>query len=208
MQTTTDSSSTIPATVNETVAQRAADTYLFTTVAPGIETATPVLVSGDRSIWRMRVCVCQREPTASVGTIDVDAQTGQVLPLTSEEVEDMRDRLKEHTGKAKGLVRPRAQMNANGYLADHVSLSARADRPVFVADDRPVWRATVFLRLRGHGRVCDLGVIDMDAQTGEVVPLSQKQLQAMRKRARDAAERTTLAATTTVNVWPPVRQWC
>lgn len=197
MQTTTDSPSTIPATVSFTVAQRAADTYLFTTIAPGIETASPILAPGDRPTWRMRVRVCQRELTTTVGTIDVDAQTGQVVPLTAEQVEDMRDRLKEHTGAAKGIVRPRAQMNANGYLADHVSLSAKADRPVFVAGDRPVWRATVFLRLRGHGRVCDLGVIDVDAQTGEVVPLPKNQLRAMRKRAHDAAERTTQAATTT-----------
>jgi hypothetical protein len=196
MQTIMDSPPTILDAVGSLDVQRVANTYLLTTVASAIETAAPILVPDERPIWRMRVRLCQRELTAAVGTIDVDARTGEVVPLTVEQIEDMRDRLKEHRGEAKGIVRPRAQMNANGYLADHIALSVKADRPVFVAGDRPVWRATAFLRLCGHGRVCDLGVIDVDAQTGEVVPLPETQLQAMRKRAHDAAKRTTLAAAT------------
>src|SRR5262245_7458563 len=147
MQTTTDSPAAIPPTVSQTNAQRTADTYLLTSGSPALETISPILMPGTQPTWRMLVRLCRREPTATVGTIDVDAQTGEVLPLTAEEVEDMRDRLKEHTGEAKGIIRPRAQVNANGYLADQVSLSAKADRPVFVAGDRPVWRATAFLRL-------------------------------------------------------------
>jgi hypothetical protein len=196
MQTITDSPLTIPEAISLIEAQRTANSYLLTTVAPGIETASPILIPDDPPIWRMRVRVCQRELTAGVGVIDIDARTGKVVPLTLEQIEDMRDRLTEHSGEAKGIVRPRAQINANGYLSNYVSLFAKADRPVFIAGHRPLWRATVFLRLRGHGRVCDLGIIEVDAQTGEVVPLPKKQLQAMRKRAHDAAERTPLATAT------------
>ena len=176
-------------------AQYTADVYLQGTVATGLETASPVLVPGSRPTWRMVVRLCQREPAVTVGTLDVDAQTGSVIALTEEQVEDMRDRHKEHLGEANGVVRPTAQMLANGYLADHVSLFAKADRPTWVAGDRPVWRATVFLRLRGQGRVCDLGTVEVDAQTGTVVPLTNQQLRAMRKRAHDAAERTAVATT-------------
>jgi hypothetical protein len=197
MQTTMDSPATIPAAVSQTNAQHAADTYLLTTVAPTLETTSPILMPGTQPTWRMLVRLCQWEPMATVGTIDVDAQTGEVMPLTVEQVEDMRDRLKAHTGEAKGIVRPAAQMRANGYLSNYVSLFAKADRPVWVAGDPPVWRATAFLRLRGQGRVCELGTIDVDAQTGEVLPLSHQQLQVMRKHAQDAAARTALAAAPT-----------
>jgi hypothetical protein len=190
-------SSTSPPTISQPDAHRAADAYLLTHVAPALETASPILIPGAPPTWRMLVRLCQREPTATVGTIDVNAQTGAVIPLTDEQIEDMRDRRKEHTGEAVGVLRPTAQIRANGYLADYVALGAKADRPVWVAGARPVWRATAFLRLRGYGRVCDLGTIDVDARTGEVVPLPKKQLQAMRKRAHDAADRTTLATAPT-----------
>jgi hypothetical protein len=196
MQTIITGSPTISAAVSALAAQRAANSYLLTTVAADIETASPILIPDDLPIWRMRVQPCQRQRTATLGVIDVDARTGVVAPLTAEQIEDMRDRLQAETGTAKAILRPAAQITANGYLSDYVSLFAKTERPVLITGDRPLWRATVFLRLRGHGRVCDLGVIDVDAQTGEVMPLSQKQLQAMRKRAHDAAERTTLAAAT------------
>lgn len=196
MQATVDVS-TSPPSISQVEAQRAADAYLLTQVTAAIETASPILVPGAPPIWRMLVRLCNREPTATVGTIDVNAQTGAVVPLTDDQIEDMRDRCKEHTGEAVGILRPTAQVRANGYLADYVALGAKADRPVWVAGARPVWRATAFLRLRGYGRICDLGTIDVDAQTGEVVPLPKNQLQAMRKRAQDAADRTTLATAST-----------
>jgi hypothetical protein len=195
MSTSVDVSSTSPPTVSQVVAQRSADTYLLTQVAATLETTSPILIPGACAIWRMLVRLGHQEPSVTVGTIDVDAHTGAAVPLTAEQVEDMRDRLKEHLGEASGILRPTAQILANGYLADQVSLFAKADRPVWVAGARPVWRATVFLRLRGQGRVCDLGTLDVDAQTGAVVPLTKPQLQAMRKRAHDAAERTAVAAT-------------
>jgi hypothetical protein len=183
--------------ISQVDAQQAANTYLLHHIAPELETASPILISGVHSTWRMLVRLCNREPTATVGTIDVDAENGKVIPLTSEQVEDMQDRLKEHKGEAKGILRPTAQITANGYLTNHVSLFAKADRPMLVEGKRPVWRSTVFLRLRGQGRVWDLGTIEVDAQTGKVIALTNQQLQTMRKRVQDAAHRTPLATATT-----------
>lgn len=185
MQNTLDAPP-ITQTISQVDAQQAADDYLLIHIAAGIETASPILVPGASPTWRMLVRLRDREPIATVGTIDVDAQTGQVISLTAEQIEDMRDRFNEHTGEATGILRPTAQITANGYLTNYVSLFAKADRPVFVDGECPVWRATVFLRLRGHGRVSDLGAIDVDAQTGQVIPLTDVQLQTMRKRAQDA----------------------
>ena len=82
MQSTTDIPPTSPAAVSQTEAQHTANSYLLTTVAPAIETGEPVLVPGDRPTWRMLARLGQREPTATVGTVEVDAQTGAVVPLT------------------------------------------------------------------------------------------------------------------------------
>jgi hypothetical protein len=193
MQTTINGLTT-GSRVRQEDAQHTANSYLRITVAVGLETTSPILVPGNQPTWRMLVRLCNREPTTTVGTLDVDVQTGSVVPLSDEQVEDMRDRIKEHMGEGSGILRPTAQIRANGYLTNYVSLFANADRPVWVADNRPRWRATAFLRLRGQGRVCDLGVIEVDAQTGEVVPLTNQQLQAMRKRVQDAAGRTAVAA--------------
>jgi hypothetical protein len=179
--------------VSQTEAQQTANRYLLAVVAPGLESGSPVLAPGDRPTWRMLVRLSQAEPKVTVGVIEVDAQTGEILALSAEQVEDMGDRIREQRGEAAGILRPAAQMRANGYLTNYVSLFAKADRPVWVEGERPRWRATVFLHLRGQGRVCDLGAIEVDAQTGDVIPLPNQQLQAMRKRAQDAARGATPA---------------
>jgi hypothetical protein len=196
MQTILDAPTSVQL-IKPVEAQQTANTYLLRHIAPGIETASPILAPGDRPTWRMLVRLCDRESTATVGTIEVDAQSGKVIPLTAEQVEDMQDRLREHIGEAKGILRPTAQIIANGYLTNYVSLFVKADRPVFVNGKRPVWRSTVFLRLQGHGRVCDLGTIDVDAQTGKVIPLTHQQLQTVRKCIQDAAQRTAPATAPT-----------
>jgi hypothetical protein len=42
------------------------------------------------------------------------------------------------------------------------------------------------LRLRGQGKVCDLGFVDVDALTGEVFALSGNEITLRQKRARHA----------------------
>jgi hypothetical protein len=67
--------------VSSLEAQRTANSYLLTTVAPGIETASPILIPDDPPIWRMRVRVCQRglagafeqKPTVSSEMIGAEA---------------------------------------------------------------------------------------------------------------------------------------
>lgn len=78
----------------------------------------------------MLVRLCNQEATATVGTIEVDAQIGELVLLTNKQIEDMRDRRKEYTGEAVGILRPIAQIRTNGYLAIYVSLFAKAARPV------------------------------------------------------------------------------
>lgn len=55
-----------------------------------------------------------------------------------------------------------------------------------------VWRVPVWLHLRGFGQVATLGLLDVDAATGEVVPMSPVEIKEMQDKADVSARRLTL----------------
>lgn len=132
-----------------------------------------------------------------VGKLVLNAETGAVIPLTQAQLEDIRAQAIEHCREATGVSGPTARRNIQGYLTNYVSLFAEADRPVYHDGNPPCWRATIFLRLRGQGRVCDLGTLAVNACTGEVMPPDNEQLQQMRDGVKNATGRAALATATT-----------
>lgn len=90
-----------------------------------------------------------------------------------------------------------AKRNANGYLSMDVAMSIVADEPILIWSERPVWRMTTSLLLREWGRVAQVGAIDVDAMTGDVLPLTSNQIQTMHDRANELASRLTLETTPT-----------
>lgn len=84
-----------------------------------------------------------------------------------------------------------ARRRASGYLAREVALFLAAGEPVLHLGDCPCWRVPAVLRLRGVGELVDVGVIDVDARTGQVLPLTGEGLEIIRKRANDIASRIT-----------------
>lgn len=90
-----------------------------------------------------------------------------------------------------------AKRNANGYLSMDVAMSIVADEPILIWSERPVWRMTTSLLLREWGRVAQVGAIDVDAMTGDVLPLTANQIQTMQDRANELASRLTLETTPT-----------
>lgn len=82
----------------------------------------------------------------------------------------------------------------NGYLSREVALFAVADKPALVLGDHALWRVPVQLELRGLGAVGVIGSIDVDAVTGEVIPLTARQIQTMQERARNVAQHSPSAA--------------
>jgi hypothetical protein len=59
---------------------------------------------------------------------------------------------------------------ANGYLARYVGLAMEAGAPAaLVRVQKPAWRMSVYLVLRGWGQVAKPGEIDVDALTREVL---------------------------------------
>lgn len=91
-----------------------------------------------------------------------------------------------------------AQRHAKGYLTERVAMSFRPGAPTLIWGERPLWRMTIFLFLRYWGEVATLGVLDVDAMTGRVLPLSPEQITAMQERADAIASRLTPQTTPTI----------
>ena len=105
-------------------------------------------------------------------------------------------RLSVPTLEAEVAVSPVvAQRRAKGYLTAEVALAFRPGDPVLVMGVRQVWRMPVYLHLRSCGQVGQLGMIDVDAHSGEVLALSRVQISAMQERADELAAHFTPAPT-------------
>ena len=97
------------------------------------------------------------------------------------------------TFAGKVLISPtEARRGANGYLSMDVAMAIVADDPILVWGERPVWRMTTSLLLADWGRVAQLGTIDVDAMTGDIIPLTAEQIAAIQERANELATRLTL----------------
>ena len=98
-----------------------------------------------------------------------------------------------------GYILPtQAKVKVTGYVAEQIAFFATAEgQPQWIAGTPPVWRVATMLRLRGQGNVCDLGFVDVNALTGDVVPLSEKEIILRQKRAHHAAEANTRSAAAT-----------
>ena len=91
-----------------------------------------------------------------------------------------------------------ARQRANGYLVTYVSMTLHASEPRLIVGDRTVWRLSIDMRLLGLGHVATLGSIDVDAQTRTIIPLSDKQIRAIRDQANAIITRLTPETTAAV----------
>jgi hypothetical protein len=63
-----------------------------------------------------------------------------------------------------------ARQKVNVFLLDKVGTGLLADAPnLMVVGQRLQWRVPVILSLPGHGRLGQIGVVDVDVQTGEIL---------------------------------------
>jgi hypothetical protein len=80
-----------------------------------------------------------------------------------------------------------ARRRAKGFLAGYITILVTAGEPTRLIDEAPVWRVTARLVLPGVGEVGTLGAISIDAQTGEVIPLSPEAITQMQDLAQTVA---------------------
>jgi hypothetical protein len=98
------------------------------------------------------------------------------------------------------LVSPTlARRRAAGFLATEVSMVARTDTPVLIADERPVWRVPAHLSVSGpeNTEALSIGTVDVDASTGEIILPSPDQIAAMQRQAHALAASHSSPSTTT-----------
>lgn len=81
-----------------------------------------------------------------------------------------------------------AQRKVNRLLLDLVGTQLYGERPSLVAGERLVWRVPVWLGLPTVGPIGQLGVLDVDTQTGEVL-YTQRILDELAERGDALAQR-------------------
>ena len=87
----------------------------------------------------------------------------------------------------------RARRKANGYLCLEVGLFFGATDPVYVETEPLLWQVTIELTMP-RARPVTLGTLDVNAETGDIVPLSPEQIESLQERARAIVKRTALPA--------------
>ena len=194
---------TSASTVSQADAERTASAYVTANLDPAFEVVDGARYYSKplgREIWRFFIR-CVHGP---VGAIRVDAQTGEVNPLAADEIRAMREKAAIFVARRQGrlpvdaqgyVLAEYARRQADSYLGAEVSLFYSATNGVFVPLARPIWQFAIQVRLPRLGVLGIMGTLDVDAQSGEVTPLTHKQIKRIRERADALVEfRTQTAA--------------
>ena len=176
-------------TVSEAEAQRAARDYVAVHIDPAFEVVRdpshqrqPI----QRTAWRFFI-LCAYGP---LRVLDVDAKTGQVIPLANDEIRVLREKAAIYAARQQGILPINeqgyvlgeyARREAESYLGDQLGMYFNGADPVFVPGDTPRWQVTIVFKRYRSGPFT-LGVMDVDAQTGEPIPLSKRQLHQISER--------------------------
>ena len=88
-----------------------------------------------------------------------------------------------------------ARRTANGFLAGHVAMMVGGGQPTLVVDQTPVWRVPAVLKLPAVGDVSTVGAVDIDAQTGDLIPPAPNEITRMQELAHALATHFASAAT-------------
>jgi hypothetical protein len=83
-----------------------------------------------------------------------------------------------------------ARKKVMGFLVDEISTQLRAGEPTLVIGDRIVWRVPVSLTLRSVGEAGEVGTVDVDVETGQLM-VDQKTIDDIENRAHYVATRST-----------------
>jgi hypothetical protein len=137
----------------------------------------------------------------AVGVVTVDVATGRVNELTEDQLRNLRETGVVQAAQARGelardeqgyVLRSHARIKASVWISDRVDLKVGANGGIFLPLDPPVWRFSIDFHLEDT-HLDPLGVIDVDAKTGQVVPLTNEQIQAIRGCVRAVKQFQALA---------------
>jgi hypothetical protein len=81
-----------------------------------------------------------------------------------------------------------ARQKVNGFVLSEISYLMHAGEPTLIVDDRIYWRVPVILSQTSKGDIGEVGSIDVDVETGQLL-LSPKQLSEIEARAENLISR-------------------
>jgi hypothetical protein len=203
MQATLEVSIADAPSLSESEAQRIATAYVATRIDPSFEAVSGALYESkplERSVWRFII----RSALGPVGIIQVDVRTGNVIPLTENEIRVLQEKAAIFVAKNHGqlpvdehgfVLGEYARRQADSYLGMGVSLFYSATNGVYIPLERPIWQFAIQVRLPRLGVLGILGTLDVDARTGDVIPLNYRQIKKIRERADAIVQFRTQKAT-------------
>jgi hypothetical protein len=202
MQATMEDATPTLLAVNQVDARRAAIDY----VADQIDSSFEVVDGAQyyskplsRKVWRFFVR-CEHGP---LGAIYVDAHTGDVIPLTGNAIRVIREKAEIMAARKQGrapvneqgfVLGEYARRQASGYLDDQISMFYGGADPIFVPGDPPVWQVTIVFKMYDQGPFA-LGLMDVDARTGEPIPLAPEHIKRIQERTCAIIRHQTPAST-------------
>lgn len=170
--------------VTETACRTAVDRYLTDALGTAYHAELGQL---RNNTWVFTV-INQRSDMSripAVGSITVNAISGQVQKLTDDQIRNMREagavqaaqERRELARDDNGYVlRRHARIKANLWISDRIGLKVSAEGGLFIPLEAPIWRFAICYHALGP-----LAVLDVNAKTGEVAPLTDEQLQAIQE---------------------------
>lgn len=188
--------------VSQDQAQRAANAYVIAQIDPAFEAVSGEYYDSQRmgkGVWRF-IIRCEHGP---LSPICVDAETGGVITLTSNEICVIEEKAAILAARKQGVIPvdeqgyvlgEYARRQASGYLDDQISMFYSGADPIFVSIDPPVWQVTIVFKMYDQGPFT-LGMMDVDARTGEPIPLAAEQIEQIRERTCAIIGRQTSATT-------------
>jgi len=137
-------------------------------------------------IWRFYMCSAH----GPIGLLQIDAHSGKVVALSAREIQTMQERSAIGAAREQKVL-PKsedgfvlseyARRCATAYLSDTLSLFFGAIEPVFVPGNPPRWRVTIEFKMYEVGPF-PVGMIDIDAHNGDVLPLTDSQIKQIQER--------------------------
>jgi hypothetical protein len=191
MQATIEISTKRTPAVSQDMARRSAQTYLADVLGANYDTGSSYY---EKNCWvfSIRGSYVDVKQSFVVGHISIDAQTGAVISLTPDDLREIRECTEWEAARLRGelardaagyISRHQARRLARRWLDHHLSMKYGASGGLLIPLEPPVWQFSVYFHL--HDVYLEpLAIIDVDARSGEVKPLSDEQLAIVQERVR------------------------
>jgi hypothetical protein len=188
MQAILEAPTSLSPPVSEADAHQAARSYVAHHIDPALRISERAAYRRAQQRWLLLIRAQQR----ALHPIEVEAQTGKVVPLTTAQIRLVRERATIAEAQSRQMLpvdecghvlAEYARQRASGYLDATFSMYFTAMDPVFVPGEPPCWQVTILFQKYAIGPVM-LGVLDVNAHTGEPVPLPEQTIHHICERAR------------------------